>query len=309
MRISKPLLRLVVEERKVLQTIVGNAEDALPDGVTLHGLLKTCRPYNEGTQEAVQLVSLLTSLFAWLLLETRPPATLLSLRPGAAVVGDQAQAQAVVHALANAAESVDRAGIAAAADIGSEFGNAARAEARQKAALELVSKIAARTTTPRPGEVALTTNCKFAVDMVCNFFKGEPAVLLGQCKGKKTGLAAATNGGDLTMSVSEAEKYMQNMVTVGNVGFARAQALNNPDQCADPPSAEPIVGLIGHELLTARRAGPSLSNLWTLPAALHEHRELCNALAESRAPFVIVIAREHMMGALGPIFGGIAARC
>ena len=98
LRICKFLLRVIVDESKLLEKILtgGDSElpdGVLPDGVCLDTLLNTCRPYDADTQKAVQDVSFLVSLHAWLLLEQRQDSdapTLLTLRPGAAVLGDRA---------------------------------------------------------------------------------------------------------------------------------------------------------------------------------------------------------------------------
>jgi hypothetical protein len=115
---ASPLLRIIVEHEHLLERILTGGKDTLPegmlpDGIVLSDLLRTCRRYDADTQEAVQLVSLLVSLHAWLVIESRPDAaapTLLTLRPGAAVLGSRETAARVLPSLAAAAAAVDAAG-------------------------------------------------------------------------------------------------------------------------------------------------------------------------------------------------------
>ena len=116
LRMSTFLLRhfLKVRNPKLLEEFFAfdkrSLASAMPVGLDLHdNVLITCRSHTDKTQAVVQLLSLLVTCTALLLLEEGPrPLTLASLRPGAEVLGNAAQAEKVLAAMTKAAEEVQR---------------------------------------------------------------------------------------------------------------------------------------------------------------------------------------------------------
>ena len=281
LRISKPLLRIIVEHEHLVEVILtgGNdtlSEGVLPEGIVLSDLLRTCRRYDADTQEAVQLVSLLVSLHAWLVMESRPDAdapTLLTLRPGAAVLGSGGRASRMLTSLAAAAAAVDAAGT------GKE--GSSRTEARQKAALKEGFRLVARTQTPLPGTAALSPNNTQGSDAVICFAEG---VYHGQCKGRATGPAAGTGGGDAKVSPSHLLAYL---------GGLNKSAGDEHPACL--------------ELLLAGRASAGVQSILAGSMEPDFAAKLSETLGADDC--AIVMTREHLADALGVSFGGIAARC
>ncbi len=203
LRISKPLLCAILEQECVLERILTGGEDTLPtgtlpSGIELGDLLRTCRRYDASTQKAVQLVSYLVSLHAWLLMEFRPDAdapTLLTLRPGAAVLGSRNTATQVLASLLAAAAAVDATG----------KGGSGCVEAREEAAYREGFKLVARTRTPLPGTAALSPKSQESSVRVVTFVEG---ALHGQCKGHRTGSGTEASGAVTKVSRSRLLKHL-----------------------------------------------------------------------------------------------------
>lgn len=302
-RVSKPLLRIGVRRLCLLQTLLlGDPTDLLPDGVILDSHLKTCREYPAGTQETVQVISLLVSQLAWLLLEHRPPPTLLGLRPGAKVYGPSAsEATTPLQFLLDAARVVDEAGrVAARTTAAGPRGEslAASAEARHQTACEQVTKLRAPGLIMIDRTAAIALTGTIAIDgWLC--FRENSASLLTQSKVKMTGVAAGKSGGDSPLTAANARSFISKMQDVADKGLEFAY--REQHRTLHLPARKPVEGLIGLELLTAQKAGTCLDDAM-------KARVTTPDVSQPSVP-VLFITRDVLLQALGPIFGGIAARC
>lgn len=281
LRISKPLLRIIVSELHVLEKILTGGKEALsgglfPEGTDLGSLLRTCRRYDADTQEAVQLVSHLVAMHAWLVIEQgRPDAenpTLLTLRPGAKVLGSKDTLTRRLSFLVKAAAAVDVAG---AGKEGSE-----RTQKRLTAAFQHGVRLVPCTRTPESGTAALSKACGAGYDMVV---KIGAITQYGQTKGRETGPAAGAGGGDAEVSPSQ-------LVAV----------LNDLKKAAVEGGAE----LVRLELLFAGKASSGVQQILAGEAV---NTDIADALAPRSC--ALVLMRAELDTALGSVFGGIAARC
>jgi hypothetical protein len=302
-RVSKPLLRVGVRRLRLLETLLsGDPTDLLPDGVTLDSLLKTCRDYPASTQETVQVISLLVSQLAWLLLEHRPPPTLLGLRPGAKVYGPGAsEATTPLKFLLDAARVVDEAGRVAARTTATglrEDSLAASANARHQAACEQVTKLRAPGLIMADGTAAIALTGMIGIDG-WSCFRENSASLLIQSKVKMTGVAAGQSGGDSPLTAADARSFISKMQDVADKGLELAY--REQHRARHLPARKPVEGLIGLELLTAQKAGTNLDEAM-------EARVTTPDVSQPSVP-VLLITRDVLFQALGPVFGGIAARC
>lgn len=222
-RISKPLLRIVLAQRQVLSGICLSHEctesAAMPPRVTLLGLLNTCRDYYHDTQEVVQLVSWLISWYGWLLLESRPAATLASLRPGAQVQGSLL----LCEWMESAARQVDLAGRGACAGTPPRTSEEkqAVAEARQRAAMlaaiRLVDRLPVKEAHQmQPGQAALFEVNTYSADSLVRLFNAHFYFL--QSKGKESGRGSGEHGGDETVTPSDVEVIFRKMATLAERG-------------------------------------------------------------------------------------------
>jgi hypothetical protein len=310
---SKPLLRLVLDESKALERVLTLGRFTLPPNAlppsaleaeagkaetSLSNLLATCRGYDSNTGESVQLVSWLVAMYAWLLLEYRPSATmsLAALRPGAGVVGNKAVAETEPPVFTAALRAVDDAGVAAfkkavAEGLGDEAAAIAKTGARAETALSHCPRLVSRTTQLRAGEAVITGTHEKADEAAVAL---TDLALIMQFKGKMTGVAAAQPGGDESMGPKLIETYLKAM--------------------AEKSRGE-IKGELAVELLTSSRAPSVATVLTTSSTAGLDHRatEVAAKFAELEVKLgdkcALVVTREVVSSALGDIFGGIAARC
>lgn len=310
---SKPLLRLVLDESKALEKVLTLGSTTLPpnalpksaleaeadtEETSLSNLLATCRGYDFNTGESVQLVSWLVAMYAWLLLEHRPSRTmsLAALRPGAGVVGNKAVAETEPTVFTAALRAVDDAGVAAfkkavADGLGDEAAAIAKTKARAETALSHCPRLVSRTTQLRVGEAVITGTHETADDAAVAL---DGLALIMQFKGKMTGVAAAQPGGDESMGPGLVERYLKAM--------------------AEKPRDE-MKGELAMELLTFSRA-PSVATVLTASSTAGLDQRATKAAATFAELEVklgrkcgVVVTREVLSSALGDIFGGIAARC
>lgn len=122
LRMSRPLLRILINfnqnrcDAGLVNELIGYRGQLGIDGsalpVSIDNLLSTCRDYHGDTQEEVQLVSLLVTRAAYLLItpENRPLLnSLADMRPGAVVVGDPGPLEEMVKAVTDDATALDKA--------------------------------------------------------------------------------------------------------------------------------------------------------------------------------------------------------
>ena len=308
---SKPLLRLVLEESKALEKVLTLGGTTLPPNAlpksaleaeegketSLSNLLATCRGYDPNTGESVQLVSWLVAMYSWLLLEHRPSRTmsLAALRPGAGVLGNKAVAEIEPRVFTAALRAVDDAGVAAfkkavAEGLGAEAAAVAKTEARSETALSHCPRLVSRTRQLNVGEAAIMGTHEEADDASVSL---PELALIMQAKCKMSGVAAAQPGGDESMGPGLVVQYLNAM--------------------AEKPRGE-IEGELALELLTFSRA-PSVVTVLTASTVDLDQRvkKAAATLAELEVKLGdkcgVVITREGLSSALGDIFGGIAARC
>ena len=306
-RISKPLLRIIVEECQLFEELLNNGEaiilaEVLPAKVALagnhiSGLLATCRPYSPEAQEAATLMSWLVTLYSWLTTKVkRPPAKLHALRPGALVFGNKGAAAAAVSALERAARAVDEAGLRDAAS---------EVTVRHQEAVRWMPKLVARDTVdPKPGQACFMPTNTFGVDTIVRLAMPptdpEGAVcdggaLLGQQKGVQSGPSAGLPGNDNVLTPGEAIAFLQMMTLVAQHGVERAKAVHGEKSEEDLPDMAPVGNVLACELLTVRKASPTLKATLVKKLAGEQH---C----------LMVITGDELGTALGPVFGGIVAR-
>ena len=271
-RLSRPLLRILVDGLKFFEQIFGDSLQCYLNNIDPSSLLRSCRGQYDREVECAQLMSWLVSYYAWLVLEDRPPASLRSLRRGALM--SRPDDQNVVDVMMAAAAEVDAAGQAAKHGPGSAGKRDAITEARHLKAVELLPRLVTCTNTPSLGSAALSDSSGPGYDgWVMPTIGPLMALIVYQAKGVMTGLGAGTVGGDERITTSTVEAYVQKMhqtwVKAGNSSMVAA----------------------AYELLDLHQAGARLK----LPAI-------------QSGNLLIVITRNEARTALGPVFGGIATR-
>jgi hypothetical protein len=319
-RISKFVLYSLVKQYSVLEQILQGrvaptAMDAkyLPKGVDLSDCLRTCRSYYEDHEELVQLLSWLVSYFGWLLLERRPAATLASLRPGAIWLGEAAAGQAVLKAMEDAAAAVKEAGEKARI-AGATHSDAKEmmSEARYKAALSATMLLVERQKVRANAAKGTAGFCQHGAAALDGWVRlPDGTFYLMQCKGKETGAGVGQPGGDEPRAAGELVGYWKHMLEVAGKGYPLYDYEHSRERKKrPPPRAEPLA-VRAFELLSAASSAPNVAKLWSANA--QEQQEARNHIEgqvglKDRVSLVL-IAREQLYQALGPIFGGIAARC
>ena len=306
---SKPLLRIVLAESKFLEKVLTGGSEALPLGSLprsslevdggdepdrLSNLLATCRDYGFKTGEAVQLVSWLVAMHAWLLLELPPTTTmsLSALRPGAGLLGNRAAATSEPPVFAAALRAVSEAGAAAFAraraegkDEGASY--IAKTQARAQQALALGPRLSESTRVVDEGQAALMTVGAEAADAAV---KLAGLHLIFQSKVKTTGPAAGTEGGDDTVGPDEISKIVTAMVRKYRNDKGGVRCL---------------------ELMSFSRAPMTTAALAPAGSLPGRAQGAAETLAEIDfdGKCGLVITRDVVPQAMGEVFGGIAARC
>lgn len=264
-RMSKFLLRVALSQ--TLETL-GILQATMPKGIELSSIFRTCRTYMDKTQEVVQVVSLLVTYFVLLLVESPPPLTLASLRPGALMLGHEARAHQELTALAKASAYVRKA----AQRTGDENSAKKLYGRHQEAAKHAVKLV------PPVDEIALPNTAALFLSKVFPGFdiwiRFGMHVYLGQCKG------VLKPEKDRKVKYSEAKVWLQKMFQ------ATEKKIALPTGCA----------YLGSELLVAR----------PVPADCLKKMRVQLSGASS---CIVFISKAELKTALGPIFGGIAARC
>ena len=314
-RMSKFLLRFFLKKERVLEEILGcpvslvdptmTLAHAMPEGVDLHDIFLACRSHNSGkTQEVVQLMSLLVTCIALMLVESPPPLTLISIRPMPTLMGRVELATMELEWLAKAAEAVTRAGIGAYNMAPGTHGDKleAKTQARHAEAIKQAVKMVA----PADALGAASTAALFAsinfpgFDIWARLGLG---VYLGQSKGAKDAMQRRE-----VNYAGEAKPWLSKMINMAKgkrvsgkclgrqVGVAPVKSRGNP--AVDLlPSVDRLLFL---ELLVARPISKGcLDKMQGQIADLNPVLDTC----------VIVLDQNQLRTALGPIFGGIAARC
>lgn len=296
-RMSKFMLRIIIESEGILQEVLfGPASETaalaetFPQGVTLEDIFLTCREYKNKTQEVVQLISLLVTHLTLLLVERdRPSLTLDNLRPGAMVFGEKRLACQRLEALTLVAQlSVQQAGDAAFMRPGAPTDKMnAKTEARHKEALKhAIILVAMNDTVGQLNTAALFEKINFpAFDMWACFCT---AVYLGQCKGTENPLNPRE------VKPAEAMEWVTKMqnVAIGKLANGNEPTTKHPAPLILPAGMQPLC----FELLVAR---PASRDFYSIMAEQGSGWSTC----------VVVITQDQLKRALGPIFGGIAARC
>jgi hypothetical protein len=211
-RLSRPLLRILVEGSKFFEKIFGDSLQCYLNNIDPPTLLRSCRGQYDREVECAQLMSWLVSYYAWLVLEDRPPASLRSLRRGALMTGPDDQD--VMNVMMAAAAEVDAAGQAAKhkQTNGSARGRLAITKARHLKAVELLPRLVTRTNTPSPGSAALSDRSGPGYDgWVMPTIGQLMALVVYQAKGVMTGPGAGTAGGDERITTSMVEAYVHKM--------------------------------------------------------------------------------------------------
>jgi hypothetical protein len=266
-RMSKFLLRVALGQ--TLETL-GILQATMPKGIELSSIFRTCRTYMDKTQEVVQVVSLIVTYFVLLLVESPPPLSLASLRPGALILGDEARAHQELKALAKASENVRKVVQRAGYENSTEKLNQWRTEAA-KHTVKLVPPV---DEIAPPNTAALFLSKVFPGFDIWTCFGMH--VYLGQCKGV---LKPAGDDRKVTYS-SEAKVWLEKMFQA----FEKKIAM--PTGCA----------CLGFELLVAR------------PVSANCLKRMRQQLSGTNS-CIVFISKAELKTALGPIFGGIAARC
>lgn len=277
-RISKSMLRIFLAE-SLLEDMVNlraSEPSGAPEGcpkpkLRLHDILKTCRHYDGDVQQAVQLLSWLVARTAFFLMTllSRPAPTLMSLRPGAKRLNDP---EGILT------KSIAQWGDAAHAAV--EF---AKPDSRDQAlataaAIKLVSRQYLNET--EQSTVALPLEGTDGVDAAVQLkkFNGKSFYVM-QTKGQKSG--QGVGGGADTRSRQGVPK---------DHNFERREVARFMKQNFDGPGLEHEVMAL--ELMATRPT----------PMEFTEHFDgfFCP---------VLLLDHESLYEALGPVFGGIAARC
>lgn len=285
-RMSTFLLRVVLAEldfSKLLLDKHVQLADTLPPGTKWEELFKTCRRYKDKTQEMLQLISLLVSYLTWLLLEEKPPACLATLRPGARLLGNTALAYEQLGLLAQADEEVKKAGNIAYAT-GAHDKMAAKLKARHNKAVELAVKLVKLSDTiGDSNKAALFARLNHpAFDMWARL--DHVRTLLAQSKGVKDPLSRPV------VNCAEAKKWVRKMLT-----WARRNSKMKGKQRSEKR-------LVAFELLVARPVSEDV----TAELSLYLEEE---SPSDGANELLIMITDKEIKTALGPVFGGIVARC
>ena len=210
------------------------------------------------------------------------------------MLGNAAEAGRVLVYLTDAAAAVDAAG---EGKTGTD-----RTEARQEAALKRSILLVERTKTPAPGTAALSKACGAGYDMVVNF--GEVAQH-GQAKGRETGPAAGAQGGDALVKPSNLAPFLRDLKR------AAAQATTALEGKTTVAGGDVPLHL---EMLFAGKASPTTKQILSGCSTGEESRDTAQKFREilhllGPKTCALVMMRAELRTALGPIFGGIAARC
>jgi len=310
-RMSKFLMRVIMKTTKLETLLLGNNVDicsALParapasargrvparGTLTFENIFQTCRDYKGDLQEVVQLVSLLVTHLAWLLIhKEQPPPTLATMRPGAIVIGCRSRAEQEIVAFAAAAAAVNAAPL--------NLSHLHDAEARHKVALEHAAKLMSQSNRlGDPNTAAIVCRRNFyGVDVWARF----PPTYIGQSKG--------TDEPDNSRQVTafDAKIWVKKMLNVARdrewlsgtttAPLAGTRKKRTTGKLGRTVSSDDLLGL---ELLVARPVHDDVVHELDafLQAETHDDDE---------TECVLVISKQQLMSALGPIFGGIAARC
>lgn len=264
-RMSKFLLRVALSQ--TLETL-GVLQATMPKGIELSSIFRTCRTYMDKTQEVVQVVSLLVTYFVLLLVESPPPLTLASLRPGALMLGNEARAHQELTALAKAFAYVRKA-----AQRTEQENSAKKLHQRHQQAAKHAVKLV-----PPIDEIAVPNTAALFLSKVFPGFdiwiRFGMQVYLGQCKG------VLEPEKDRKVKYSDAKVWLQKMFQ------ATEKKIKLPAGCA----------YISFELLVAR------------PVPADCLKKMRNQLSGASS-CIVLISKAELKTALGPIFGGIAARC
>jgi hypothetical protein len=255
----------------------GASLDIRLNGVDPDQLLRTCRRQDDRELDAVQLLSWLVTCYSWLVLQNRPDSGNLScLRPGARCTVRSGYTDGE-DALARAAEAVDAAGVVD--DKTSSLVRRRTLTARHKAALKQLPRLVHSISSVSPGDSALAAPGEPGIDAWV-WPKAGP-VLLMQSKGVQSGEGAGKSGGDKAVTSATVRAYVENAAKAWPSWLAGI----------GPDASKPKEVVI--ELLDLHRAGKRL--------VVPEPPEGVSA--------VVVITRQELQQAMGPVFGGIAARC
>jgi hypothetical protein len=287
-RLSKPLLRLLVAETHLLEDLLfGRAQGTqppvgfIPGEINLQDLLRTCRQYHADTQEVVQLVSLHISYLAWLLLRDRP---MPFLRPGAMTFGSIKAFQ-------------DRM-IAAAVEVDA-------APARSAEALNHIPHLTMRSQPPAVSSQQPAASSQQPVASASSQAAFMPEGATGtdawsfngkyhfQGKGQEAGGAAGRSGGDSELQPAAVLKIFEKMSKVKTGDSAICELLS---------TKSPSPSLLG---VTAKRGTRTEKEEKSKPV----QKALIRLEALPINTAVVLLTRQCLKQAMGPIFGGIAARC
>lgn len=305
-RMSKFLLRFFLKKTQVLEEVFMTTASltrgkmtlkyAMPEGVELHEIFLTCRSNMHKTQEVVQLMSLLVTCVALMLVESPPPLTLASIRRTSTFMGREDLAGMEIEWLVKAAKAVREAGNAAYNSEG-ENKVTAKMQARYDEAVRQIVKLVA----PADALGEELTACQFASTTFPAFdtqaFLGLALALL-QSKGaldalqqKELEYGKVKTWLDMMVGMTQGRRIdgrrlgsLHSVVPVKIGGNGAVNMLPN------------VEGLLFLELLVAR----PISNDCLVKMQMQ--------LADFDACFV-VIEQKQLEAALGPIFGGVAARC
>lgn len=289
MRISKILLRLLLVELKLFDSWLAPEvtwADVLPDGLQFGDLLRTCRKYYKGEQEAVQLLSFVASCRALgLLKKDPPPPTLASVRPGACVLTDG----------------------------GGFLGK--HIKDLQKLQLGKRSNDADY----HPDYAALTKTGGQAMDVWAHltFTDGTTGVVCMQQKGQMTGAAVGEGGGDAALGSFEAVNLLGDIVALAGGVAPQAQQSGVQHRQVKPKQADRflITKSVAFELAHTKAAGLELKALMGAKVCPAQRKlriawDVVQAmrLKNGDAPTLIVITRDQLSKTLGPVFGNLLTR-
>ena len=301
-RMSKFLLRFFLKRTQVLEEVFMSPASltrgemtldyAMPEGVELHDIFLTCRSYMHKTQEVVQLMSLLVTCVALMLVESPPPLTLASIRRTSTFMGRADRAGMELEWLVEAAKAVRDAGNAAYSSEGEN-----KVTAKMKARYDEATKQAVKLVAPADVLGEKSTACLFA-SKTFPAFDAQGCLSLGIYLGQSKGTLDAFQPRRveyardaevwLNKIVGEVKKSKRlgSLVSVSPVKRSGKGGGVLPD----------IKGLLLVELLVARPISDDCLG------KMVKHLVHFNAC-------VGVVGKEQLETALGPIFGGIAARC
>ena len=185
------------------------------------------------------------------------------------MLGDCVDAMETLPGLRAAAAAVDAAG---AGKVGQE-----RSEARQAAALREGYRLVKRLQVPTPSPAALSLRSKEGSTAVLCF--AAQFTIHGQCKGRQ-----------IEVSPGQTADFLAKL--------KRAAIKSNPELPARM------------ELLLAGSASDDTKAMkWASKIGGEKEKRELSEKALTGKDFAIVLKREHLSDALGPVFGDIAARC